>query len=281
MSYSASAATETAVSASISTPVLPVTRTSASISTASSSTVSSTATREIGSGWQSGIRSLVLFAARMPATRATPSASPLGTSPARSRAAVAGAIRTRPRATARRLVSAFSVTSTMCASPASFRCVSFISASDREGPIRVNAGDRAEDRPDAAGDVVAKDEANEERNPGAVGLHAAVPYDQPLDAPSDEGRAPEPGHGGRTGDRVADRMERPPGEALPHHQQSGRDEQADAHPLQAWKVGADRIVHPVLQRPPRHEAHAGSPAIHLRRGRAVVVVAGEYGCPRR
>ena len=62
-------ATETAVSASISTPVWPVTLTVACTTKPGSacSGSMSTATLVIGSGWQSGISSCVRLAAMMPA----------------------------------------------------------------------------------------------------------------------------------------------------------------------------------------------------------------------
>ena len=71
----------------------------------SSPTSSSTLDVRSGSGWQSGISSLVRFAAMIPATCAVASASPFGSS--RRRRAVSGAIRTAARATARRRESGF------------------------------------------------------------------------------------------------------------------------------------------------------------------------------
>src|SRR5207248_2672287 len=93
MSISASAATVTEVSASISTPVRSAVRTVVAISTAFSVTWRSTVTAWIAIGWHSGTRSGVRFAAWIPALRATASASPLATCPARS-AAMASAGRT-------------------------------------------------------------------------------------------------------------------------------------------------------------------------------------------
>ena len=80
MSYSVSAATLAAVSASISTPVRAVARASARMVTvpAARSGVSSTSTRSSGSGWQSGMSSEVRFAPPIPASRAVTSASPFG-----------------------------------------------------------------------------------------------------------------------------------------------------------------------------------------------------------
>src|ERR687887_207507 len=119
MSYTASAATLTAVSASISTPVLSTVltraRTVSSPRRTSSSKVMSTPVMR--SGWQSGISSWVRLAARMPAVRATPRTSPFGALPARTSRSVRGAIRTTAWATASRAVSAFADTSTMRASP--------------------------------------------------------------------------------------------------------------------------------------------------------------------
>src|SRR3954447_11067241 len=119
-------ATAAAVSASISTPVGPVTSAVAvtlSPGTAASGSIS-TATLVSSSGWQSGISSCVFLAAMIPAMRAAPSTSPLRASPARIVCSVAGRITTVPSARARRRVSGLSATSTMRASPASPRWVS-------------------------------------------------------------------------------------------------------------------------------------------------------------
>ncbi len=96
MSYTVSAATEAAVSASISTPVGPVVRASAMsvIVPAAASTSPSTPTKDSASGWHRGISSEVRLAAWMPAIRATPITSPLGASPAATACAVAGVTRT-------------------------------------------------------------------------------------------------------------------------------------------------------------------------------------------
>src|SRR5581483_426243 len=89
MSYTVSAATDAATSASISTPVCAVVSAVAVSSTAPSTSSARTSTFVSGSGWQSGIRSLVRFAAMIPASSAAARASPFGSS--RSCAAVAGA----------------------------------------------------------------------------------------------------------------------------------------------------------------------------------------------
>src|ERR1035437_8600677 len=81
MSYSVSAATEAAVSASISTPVAPSVSTAARMRTPSPRGSKSTEACVNAIEWQRGMRSLVFFAAVMPATRATPSTSPLGACP--------------------------------------------------------------------------------------------------------------------------------------------------------------------------------------------------------
>ena len=83
MSYTVSAATDTAVSASISTPVFAVVRTVAVISIAprASSGSSETSMPVSGSGWQSGISSCVRFAAMMPAICAVVSTSPFAAPP--------------------------------------------------------------------------------------------------------------------------------------------------------------------------------------------------------
>src|SRR3954466_9712087 len=95
-----SAATEAATSASISTPVCAVVSADATISTSASPSPISTPTCVSGSGWQSGISSLVRFAAWMPASLAVTSASPFGSEA--SCPTVSGATRTTARATARR-----------------------------------------------------------------------------------------------------------------------------------------------------------------------------------
>src|SRR3954447_26725435 len=122
----ASAPTLQATMASISTPVRAATRASQTSVTvpASGSTVIVGSTWLSGSECASGISSSVRLAAWIAATRATVTTAPLGASPAATRAAVSGDIRTTARARAQREVSDFSETSTMRALPAASRCVS-------------------------------------------------------------------------------------------------------------------------------------------------------------
>src|SRR4051795_10072953 len=75
----------------------------------------------------------VRFAAWMPAMRAVPSTSPFGASPAATVAAVAGAMRTTARATARRALTGLPLTSTMRARPCSSRWVRPLTGSRRDG----------------------------------------------------------------------------------------------------------------------------------------------------
>src|SRR5215470_7552755 len=112
-------ATDTAVSASISTPVGPVTLTVACTMHPGSfaSGVMSSSTLDSASGWQSGISSEVRFAAMMPAIRAVASTSPFLALPETISSSVALRITTRPSATATRSVAGFAETSTIRASP--------------------------------------------------------------------------------------------------------------------------------------------------------------------
>src|SRR5579859_443275 len=116
MSISVSPATAAAVSASISTPVCPTTRALVNTRTPPSTNSKSTVTLVSGSGWHSGIRSEVFFAAMIPATRATWSASPLAV-PSRTALTVSAAMRTMHSAFASRTVAILSATSTMRAAP--------------------------------------------------------------------------------------------------------------------------------------------------------------------
>src|SRR5207244_3557337 len=77
-----------------------------------------------GRGWQRGIRSPVRLAAMMPARRATSRTSPLARARSRMRAAVAGAMRTRPLARAWRSVSGLSLVSTIRLAPCSSKWLS-------------------------------------------------------------------------------------------------------------------------------------------------------------
>ena len=122
--YKFSATPPAAVRASISTPVRAVARASAvSVTTPpAGSTSASTPTKVSGSGWQSGISSLVRLAAWIPASRAVPRTSPFGASPAATAAAVWADMRTSARATARRSVTSLPATSTIRARPDSSRC---------------------------------------------------------------------------------------------------------------------------------------------------------------
>src|SRR5437879_8301706 len=112
-------ATDTAVSASISTPVGPVTLTVARTMQPGSflSGVMSRVTFDSASGWQSGISSEVRLAAMMPAMRAVPSTSPFLALPDTIRSSVVLLMTTRPSATASRSVAGLSETSTIRASP--------------------------------------------------------------------------------------------------------------------------------------------------------------------
>src|SRR6185437_7888904 len=120
-----SAATDTAVSASISTPVLPAVLTVATMRSPASPAVAgsiSTVTPVMGNGWHIGMSVLVCFAAIIPATRATAITSPLGMPPAWISASVSGCIVINPSASASRTVSALVDTSTIRAAPEASTC---------------------------------------------------------------------------------------------------------------------------------------------------------------
>src|SRR5436853_3202182 len=119
-----SAATDTAVSASISTPVCAVVRTRASMTYPFFDGVSSTLMCVSGSGWHSGMSDEVCFAARMPASFAACSGSPFATSPLRINFSAAALIVIDPRATASRAVAGLAPTSTIVTRPRSSTCVS-------------------------------------------------------------------------------------------------------------------------------------------------------------
>jgi len=89
MSYTVSAATDTACSASISTPVGPFVFTVAEISKPQARGVRVTSTLERANGWHIGIASAVRFAAWMPAMRATASTGPFSRECSRTRAIAA------------------------------------------------------------------------------------------------------------------------------------------------------------------------------------------------
>ncbi len=112
-------ATETAVSASISTPVWPVVLTRAVTASPSSPGSTRTSALLIGKGWHMGISSEVFLAAMTPATSATARTSPFLPSPESARRRVSALIRTNPSATASRVVAAFPDTSTIRARPVS------------------------------------------------------------------------------------------------------------------------------------------------------------------
>src|SRR3990170_2175099 len=121
------AATETAVNASISTPVWLVTLTVAVISIhfligCGSKDMS---TEVIFKGWHNGITSPAFFAAMMPATLATPSTSPFLISLVSTACNVACFIKMLPFATASLVVISLAVTSTILALPYLSMCVSF------------------------------------------------------------------------------------------------------------------------------------------------------------
>src|SRR3954468_17024450 len=91
---------------------------------ASGSTITVGSTTVNGSECARGISSSVRLAAWIAASRATVATSPFGASPAATRAAASGDIRTTARARAQRTVSAFADTSTIRARPPESRWVS-------------------------------------------------------------------------------------------------------------------------------------------------------------
>src|SRR5580704_2390809 len=149
-------ATETAVSASISTPVWPDTFTRAVTRMPGSlaSGVTSTSTCDNNRGWHSGISSWVRLAAMMPAMRAVPSTSPFLASPLRTMSSVFAVISTRPSATATRSVMALADTSTMWASPRVPRWVSVFARRATASPSCIERGLAGEERTRRGGNVV-------------------------------------------------------------------------------------------------------------------------------
>ena len=111
------AATDAAVRASISTPVLAVVAAEAVMATPLFVTVVITSMKVSGSGWHIGISSDVFLAAWMPAMRATSSGLPLGFFGSALSTAFERA--TKAEAVASRRVGGFALTSTMRAWPAS------------------------------------------------------------------------------------------------------------------------------------------------------------------
>jgi hypothetical protein len=113
------AAADTAQSASISTPVGATVFATASIRTSPGlGSENSTATCDRGMGWHNGRIRGVAFAARIPATRATATTSPFGTSPRRTISHAERERITLPSAAASRAVSAFPEMSAIAALPA-------------------------------------------------------------------------------------------------------------------------------------------------------------------
>ena len=124
-----SSAVETPVRASISTPVTPLVLTVQRASTArrSGSSSNSICTLVSGSGWHSGISSLVRLVAMIPATRATPSTSPFFTVPFCTAAKASSFMVMMPWAVASREVTGLPLTSTITALPSASKWVSLFS----------------------------------------------------------------------------------------------------------------------------------------------------------
>ena len=87
----------------------------------------STLTFVRGSGWHSGMSSLVRLVAMMPAMRATPSTSPFFTVPLCTAAKASAFMVIMPWAVASRVVTGFALTSTITALPAASKCVRLLS----------------------------------------------------------------------------------------------------------------------------------------------------------
>jgi hypothetical protein len=117
MSITARPAVATAVSASISTPVRSAVRTVAVMPTLVSPRSRARSTPCSAMGWHSGIRSGVRLAPMMPATRATASASPLGSASRRSSEMTSAVVCTVPAASADRTDTDLAETSTIRAAP--------------------------------------------------------------------------------------------------------------------------------------------------------------------
>src|SRR5690348_2642602 len=132
MSNKVRQATDTAVSASISTPVTPLARTSDATRNPGSSLSMSIATSTLvsGSGWHSGMSSAVRLAAMTPASSAVLITDPFGVVPARTCAIVSVVHFTKPAAVAVRAVTSLSDTSTMRARPVSSMWLSRLTRKD-------------------------------------------------------------------------------------------------------------------------------------------------------
>src|SRR5438445_2962366 len=113
--------------------------------------------------------------------------------------------------------------------------------------IRADVQDRSDDRPDRAGYVVAQDQAQEERRGGGVQPHPAIAYQHQLDQPGHQEGEPEVVHGEAERQRVAGRVERPPGKGAAHDEQEGDEEAAGDGPAELQPMPADRIREPVVQ----------------------------------
>src|SRR5580704_16494061 len=149
-------ATDTAVSASISTPVWPETFTRAvtRIPGNVASGVTSTSICDNSRGWHHGINSWVRLAAMMPAMRAVPSTSPFLASPLRTMSSVFACINTRPSATATRAVAGLAETSTMWASPRVPIWLSFFAPRATVSPSRSERGLARQQRARCRRDIV-------------------------------------------------------------------------------------------------------------------------------
>ncbi len=126
ISYTVRAATHTAVSASISTPVGPDVSHVAKISKLREglSGLNSRATWERFSGWQSGMSAAVLLAAMIPATLAAPNTSPFSILFCRALSNASAFMEILAWATATRREIFFEETLTICARPLRSTCVS-------------------------------------------------------------------------------------------------------------------------------------------------------------
>src|SRR6185437_10481471 len=198
-------AIETATSASISTPVCPVTFTVARTRKPGRecSGLMSISTLVIGSGWQSGISPWVRLAAMMPASRAAPSTSPLRALPATTKSSVSRRMMTLPSATATRSVAFLAETSTMRAWPRGSIWVSSLLSSSggfglrRTPPLAFLAGREAFLLPRAMASLRGGVASREQRTRG--GGDVVLPHQAFADQ---EGRDAGAGEAGEVGRRI-------------------------------------------------------------------------------
>ena len=130
-----------------------------------------------------------------------------------------------------------------------FFCVSLLSGRElMPESIDMLIGQNSIYVPHPTNEVVAQDQAEEKWNGLAIGGNAALPQQRPFGKPTDENREPHPTHSPTAaGQRVGNRMQRPPEQSASQESQNQDKHKAAAHESHGGWLPTWRVIKPSLQ----------------------------------